>query len=159
MSDLDNEKIEATRNLKLNGSDTNVGSIEKAIWRCKELIKPVHINWIGGLNQSAIKIVLGNLEALSDMQSLANKEIEGLRKKVKELEEKNRIFALEGTKVRLELYIKEKINENSNMIREIEEKIIKEEKSGDICEEYLSDLYKERSLIERDIVTLQELLQ
>ena len=55
--------------------------------------------------------------------------------------------------------IKEKINENSNMIREIEEKIKKEENSGDICEEYLSDLYKEKSLVERDILTLQELLQ
>lgn len=89
--------------------------------------------------------------------------------RIKELEEKNRMLALEGSRVRLDLYIKgnyipkqkikEKINENSNMIREIEEKIKKEKNSGDICEEYLSDLYKEKSLVERDILTLQELLQ
>lgn len=80
--DLDNEELEATRSLE-------VKSIEEAIWRCKELIKPVHINWIGGMNQNAIKILLGNLEALSDMQDSANREIKELRKKVKELEEEN----------------------------------------------------------------------
>ena len=87
MSDLDNEELEATRNLKVKGNDIDVDSIDEAIWRCKELIKPVHINWIGGMNQSAIEILLENLEALSDMQDSANKEIKELRKKVKELEE------------------------------------------------------------------------
>lgn len=87
MSDLDNEEIEATRNLKVKGRYEDVKSIKEAIWRCKELIKPVHINWIGGMNQNAIKILLGNLEALSDMQDSANREIKELRKKVKELEE------------------------------------------------------------------------
>ena len=85
MSDLDNEEIEATRNLKIKGIDIDVDSIEKAIWRCKELIKPVHINWIGGMNQNAIKILLGNLEALSDMQDSANKEIAKLKEQNKEL--------------------------------------------------------------------------
>ena len=79
MSDLDNEELEATRSSEIN-------SIEEAIKRCKELIKPVHINWIGGMNQNAIKILIGNLEALSDMQDSANREIKELRKKVKELE-------------------------------------------------------------------------
>ena len=92
MSDLDNEELEATRNLKLNGSDINVGSIDEAIWRCKELIKPVHINWIGGMNQNAIEILLGNLEALSDMQDSANREIKELRKKVKELEKYEQMY-------------------------------------------------------------------
>lgn len=78
--DLDNEELEATRSSEIN-------SIEEAIKRCKELIKPVHINWIGGMNQNAIKILIGNLEALSDMQDSANKEIKELRKKVKKLEE------------------------------------------------------------------------
>lgn len=92
MSDLDNEEIEATRNLKVYGSDIDVGSIDEDIWRCKELIKPVHINWIGGMNQSAIKIVLENLEVLSDMQDSANKEIKELRKKVKELEKYEQMY-------------------------------------------------------------------
>ncbi len=83
--DLDNEEIEATRNLKVKGSDIDVGSIEEAIWRCKELIKPVHINWIGGMNQNAIKILLGNLETLSDMQDSANREITELKKQNREL--------------------------------------------------------------------------
>ena len=92
MSDLDNEEIEATRDLKVKGSDIDVGSIDEAIWRCKELIKPVHINWIGGMNQNAIKILLGNLEALSDMQDSANREIKELRKKVKELEKYEQMY-------------------------------------------------------------------
>lgn len=76
-------------------------SIEDDIKRCKELIKPEHSNWIGLTNQSAIKIILGNLEALCDMQKSADRELENakkineehkkenglLRKKVKELEE------------------------------------------------------------------------
>ena len=78
-----------------------MNNIEDAIKRCKELIKPEHSNWIGLTNQSAIKIVLGNLEALADMQKTADRELENarrineehkrenglLREKVKELEE------------------------------------------------------------------------
>ena len=78
-----------------------MNNIEDAIKRCKELIKPEHSNWIGLTNQSAIKIVLGNLEALADMQRTADRELENarrineehkkengeLREKVKELEE------------------------------------------------------------------------
>lgn len=194
-----------------------MNNIEDAIKRCKELIKPEHSNWIGLTNQSAIEIVLGNLEALCDMQKSADRELEkakkineehrkenadlmkeinvvekekgewiedcnNLKKKVKELEEENESLKrvnniiknidIENAAQKIDDYynefmrnfipkqkIKEKINENSNMIREIEEKIKKEENSGDICEEYLSNLYKEKSLVERDILTLQELLQ
>ena len=53
--DLDNEELEATRSSGIN-------SIEEAIKRCKELIKPVHINWIGGMNQNAIVTVSSNSE-------------------------------------------------------------------------------------------------
>lgn len=81
--DLDNEELEATRSSGIN-------SIEEAIKRCKELIKPKHINWIGETNQNAIKILIGNLEALSDMKErFSNRAIKELRKKVKELEEEN----------------------------------------------------------------------
>lgn len=68
-------------------------SIEEDVKRCKELIKIEHANWIGMSNQSAISNVLA--------------EREQDKKRIKELEEENRIFALEGCKVRLELYIKE----------------------------------------------------
>ena len=94
--------------------------------------------------------------------AVMQKQINEKDKRIKELEEElysaNKIVEeyLDGIPKQK---IKEKINENSNMIREIEEKIKKEENSGDICEEYLSDLYKEKSLVERDILTLQELLQ
>lgn len=76
--DLDNEELEATRSSGIN-------SIEEAIKRCKELIKPKHINWIGGMNQNAIKILLGNLEVLSDMQDSANREITELKEQNREL--------------------------------------------------------------------------
>lgn len=55
-------------------------SIEDAIKKCKELIKPEHSNWIGLTNQSAIEIVLGNLEALADMQKSADRELENAKK-------------------------------------------------------------------------------
>ncbi|HIS90814.1 MAG TPA: hypothetical protein IAC20_04030 [Candidatus Faecisoma merdavium] len=76
--DLDNEELEATRSLELN-------SIEEAIKRCKELIKPKHINWIGGTNQNAIKLVLSNLEILSNLQYSANREITESKKQNREL--------------------------------------------------------------------------
>lgn len=60
--DLDLDELLATRKLygldKINGSDINVGSIEKDIKRCEELIKPEHANWIGISNQLAIEGVL-----------------------------------------------------------------------------------------------------
>lgn len=35
---------------------------EEAIKRCKELIKPVHSNWIGLTNQKAIEMILDIIE-------------------------------------------------------------------------------------------------
>ena len=76
--DLDNEELEATRSSGIN-------SIEEAIKRCKELIKPKHINWIGETNQNAIKLVLSNLEILSNLQYSANREITELKEQNREL--------------------------------------------------------------------------
>lgn len=53
----------------------------------------------------------------------------------------------------------DKINENSNIIKEIEEKIKEEENSRDICREYIRDLNRQKGLVKRDILTLQELLE
>ena len=66
-------------------SDTNVGNIEEDIKRCEQLIKPEHANWIGISNQTAITHLI---------------------EKIKELEEENKIYALNGDNVNLEIYIK-----------------------------------------------------
>ena len=46
------------------GSDMNVGSMEKDIKRCEELIKPQHANWIGISNQLAIAHVVDKVKEL-----------------------------------------------------------------------------------------------
>ena len=46
------------------GSDINVGSMEKDIKRCEELIKPQHANWIGISNQLAIAHVVDKVKEL-----------------------------------------------------------------------------------------------
>ena len=66
-------------------SDTNVGSIEKDIKRCEQLIKPEHASWIGISNQLAIAHLI---------------------EKIKELEEENKIYVLNGDNAKLEIYIK-----------------------------------------------------
>lgn len=55
-------------------------SIEEDIQRCKELIKSEHSNWIGIRNQNAIKTILGNLDALCDMQKTADIELKNAKK-------------------------------------------------------------------------------
>lgn len=157
MSDLDNEEIEATRNLKVKGSDIDVDSIEKAIWRYKELIKPVHINWIGGMNQSAIKILIGNLEALSDMQDSANREIKELRKKVKELEKYEQMYLDEVDK-----HVDTILIYNS-LLKRIENKIkeLKTQRRELGFKKYLrkEDFTNDDKIIMNQISILQELLQ
>ena len=46
------------------GSDINVGSIEKDIKRCEELIKPEHANWIGISNQLSIAHLIERIKEL-----------------------------------------------------------------------------------------------
>ena len=50
----------------IKGSDTNVGSIEKDIKRCEELIKPEHANWIGISNQLAIAHIIKRIKELEE---------------------------------------------------------------------------------------------
>lgn len=94
-----------------NGSDINVGSIEEAIEILRNAIRcnekqfeelGIHI-LLQDDEEEAIKIVLGNLEILSDMQRSADRELKRqkqineehqningeLREKVKELDAKN----------------------------------------------------------------------
>ena len=108
------------------GSDINVGSIEEAIEILRNAIRcnekqfeelGTHI-LLQDDEQEAIKIVLGNLEILSDMQRSADRELKRqkemneehqringeLREKVKELEEENRMF--KDNKVLVSRYFK-----------------------------------------------------
>ena len=48
------------------GSNTNVGSIEKDIKRCEQLTKPEHANWIGISNQLAIAHVVDRVKELEE---------------------------------------------------------------------------------------------
>ena len=89
-----------------------------------------------------------------------------LLKRIQELETKNKY--LESLSECQHSYLEnsiptqvviDKINENSNIIKEIEEKIKEEENSGDICREYIRDLKRQKGLVKRDILTLQELLE
>lgn len=47
-------------------TDINVGSIEKDIKRCEQLIKPEHANWIGISNQLAIAHVVDRVKELEE---------------------------------------------------------------------------------------------
>ena len=53
-------------------------NIDKAINRCKELIKTEHSNWIGMSNQDAIEIVLSDREFLQDKVNWYSKEYDKL---------------------------------------------------------------------------------
>ena len=90
MSKFETDKVVGNK----NGNDINVDSIEEDIKRLNNIIKKCdeckfatceqcEINWT---DVQPIKTVLGNLEALCDMQRSENKENEILKEKVKELE-------------------------------------------------------------------------
>ena len=87
------------------GSNINVGNIE-------ENIKIIKNSWLYN-DEENVKFVNAIEHLLLDYtrQKQINEEHQKtngeLREKVKELEKENRIFALEGSKVRLSLYIKE----------------------------------------------------
>lgn len=138
------------------GSDINVGSIEEDIKILQELMEDVELTfagWVDILNEREKK-ALKNLIQDYTRQKQINEEhqrINGeLREKVKELEEENRIFALEGSKIRLSLYIKENyipIQKIQDKIEELDRKIRYEKN-----ERVLIYLHKQKKV-------LQELLQ
>ena len=164
-----------------------MNNIEDAIKRCKELIKPEHSNWIGLTNQSAIKIILGNLEALGDMQRTADRELEKarrineehkkengeLREKVKELEEYifiapnlDEMTATKYTNIQREAYFRGRAEEQQKAEQIIYENYIPKQNIKDKIKELKEDKeskYYDSFLEERDIEitikVLQELLQ
>ena len=73
-------------------TDINVGSIEKDVKRCEQLIKPEHANWIGISNQLAIAHVVDRAKEVENdlttayLKGYADAE-EKHKKRIKELEE------------------------------------------------------------------------
>ena len=98
--DLDDEELKATR--KLNGV-AKESNIEEDIKRCEKLIEPQNANWIGITNQLAIAHLIEKVKELRAMCEEYCPKTE----RIKELEEENKIYVLNGDNVKLELYIKE----------------------------------------------------
>lgn len=133
-----------------NGSDNNVGSIEKIsqtsdknvakveedVKRCNELTKVEHANWIGISNQLAISHILA--------------EREQDKKRIQELEEESR-------KKSIELICYQEELENSIPTQVVMDKI--EKNKGYL--EYADTMYEytQKDVIEECIKTLQELLE
>ena len=81
--DLDDEELEATRKLngtnRKNGSDINVGSIEKDIKRCEQLTRVEHANWIGISNQLAIAHVVERIKELEEERQIVGMPVRNKR--------------------------------------------------------------------------------
>lgn len=80
-----------------------MSSIEEDIKRCEQLIEPQNANWIGITNQLAIAHLIEKVKELRAMCEEYCPKTE----RIKELEEENKIYILNGDNVKLELYIKE----------------------------------------------------
>ena len=125
--DLDDDELRATREMhKL--SDKNVASIDD------------DINKLNKFCEYEDAVVLCE-EALYEIQEAIERILSERgqdKARIKELEEANKIFALEGSKVRLSLYIKEnyipiqkiqdKIEELNNQEKELQNSITEEER-------------------------------
>ena len=125
--DLDEDELRATREMhKL--SDKNVAKIED------------DINKLNKFCEYEDAVVLCE-EALYEIQEAIERILSERgqdKARIKELEEANKIFALEGSKVRLSLYIKEnyipiqkiqdKIEELNNQEKELQNSITEEER-------------------------------
>ena len=68
------------------GSDINVGSIEKDIKRCEELIRPEHANWIGISNQLAIAHLIEKIKELEEENENKENKIWQLKETIQNLE-------------------------------------------------------------------------
>lgn len=58
--------INREESIEYKTSDINVGSIEKDIRRCEQLIKPEHASWIGISNQLAIAHLIDKIKELEE---------------------------------------------------------------------------------------------
>ena len=137
------------------GSDINVGSIEEDVKILEEFAE---------ICKAGLACYDQAREGKALERVLAEREQD--KKRIQELEEESRKKSIELICYQEELensiptqVVIDKINENSNIIKEIEEKIKEEENSGDICREYIRDLNRQKGFVKRDILTLQELLE
>ena len=144
--DLDDEELKATRKLNGVAKDSNIEIIEDFIKKIKNF----------ELNKDVVEIV----NALEDILE----EREADKKKIKEKEEENRIFALEGSRVALKLHIeenyipkqkvKDKIEENKDTAKRVAG-TYQYADSGDDLEEKKSKVIELRTKAE----ALEELLE
>ena len=144
-------------------SDKNVGSIEEDINELKTLLFQDRLTNYGK------RKMINYYENEITRQKQINEEhqnINGeLRERIKELEEANKIFALEGSKVRLSLYIKENYIPKQKIKDKIEELNRKEQELQNSITEEEREEYSDANIsfllcdieIRREI--LEELLQ
>lgn len=95
---------------------------------------------------------------LEEQLEIANDRIKELEEELAEFNKQLDLDYVDENYIPKQVVI-DKIKENSNIEKEIEEKIKEEENSGDICREYIRDLKRQKGLVKRDILTLQELLE
>ena len=117
-------------------TDINVGSIEKDVKRCEQLIKPEHANWIGISNQLAIAHVVDRVKELEEenkkyIVQLTDEQyrnlVDVIRKEVKkefEQKVKDKIEELKNAK-------RETTRENWHYIYTIQLKILEELLKGE----------------------------
>lgn len=142
-----------------NGKDTNVGSIEEDIKVLKKLLETLEeLFQLTKVNNTKERNALKNLLTDYEKQKEESKKYEQMY--LDEVDKHVDVVLLYNGLLNK---IKDKIEENSNIIKEIEEKIKEEENSEDVCREYIRDLNirdlnRQKGLAKRDILTLQELL-
>ena len=147
--DLDLDELLATRKLhgldKINDNDIYIDNIEEDIKNIEEIINLI--------NEELDKKDK-NVSAILDLEDLLS--LRNLIKAYKKLEEENRIFALEGSRVRLKIHI----DKNYIPVSLVEEKI---EELNKLLEEDLQDERKINSnrfiIIWQCKSCLQELLE
>ena len=101
--------INREESIEYKTSDTNVGSIEKDIKRCEQLIKPEHASWIGISNQLAIAHLI---------------------EKIKELEEKNKHLKYlydDCCKCLLDTIEKQKVKDKIEQLKILKQRNIKKD--------------------------------
>lgn len=113
------------------GTDINVGSIEEDIKRCEKLTKPQNANWIGISNQIAIAHVI---------------------KRIKELEEENRIF--KDSNVLVNRYFK--LKDNSIPVQKVKDLLTEIQEEYNEVQEQFDCIWNKKSKDDYDRYKLQE---
>ena len=138
-------------------SDINVGSIEEDINELKTLLFQDRLTNYG--KRKMINYYENEITRQKQINEEHQKINGELRERIKELEEANKIFALEGSKVRLSLYIKENYIPKQKIKEKIEEvKQIRRELGFKTYLKREHMLNEDREIVIK-IQVLQELLQ